>query len=191
MIFVNVADGGGWFYIGGMEKATQQYLLGVAKAAIMGGAVSEACDDPVLREKRGVFVTLSEEGGLRGCIGNIMPEYPLGEAVMRNARAAAFEDSRFEPVREDEFEVLEIEISVLSVPVRVAYEGEEDLIEKVRGKGVVIELDGHVATYLPQVWEELPEPVQFLSSLCMKAGLEAGEWKRGELEVKVYEVEKF
>ncbi|MFC1810145.1 AmmeMemoRadiSam system protein A [Patescibacteria group bacterium] len=138
------------------------------------------------KEKRGVFVTLEIEGNLRGCIGNIEPVYPLWEAVQRNAHEAAFGDPRFPSLTVDEFEDIDIEISVLTLP-------EKSTVDKIRPgmDGVVIQQGVYKATYLPQVWEDIPDKEQFLSSLCMKAGLGPDTWKNEEIEVFTYQVEKF
>ena len=195
-----------------MDEKIQKYLLGLAHKTIAGelgveledpmeggsdgdgeGGVSERPEDVILDEKRGVFVTLKLDGSLRGCIGNIMPIYPLEEAVKRNAVNAAFDDPRFEPLRGEEFEHVEIEISVLSVPEKLEYESAGDLVEKLRPKidGVILKKEHYEATYLPQVWEEVPDPEMFLGSLCMKAGMPVDEWKKGALEVMVYQAEVF
>lgn len=181
-----------------MKEEVQKYLHSVAKKAIAEELGRDAenvsrPDDSVLDEKRGVFVTLEMEGKLRGCIGNIMPIYSLEEAVKRNAMNAAFDDPRFEPVSVGEFEDLDIEISVLSVPEKLEYDGMEDLLSKLEMgvDGVVLEKGTYSATYLPQVWDEIKDKETFLSSLCMKAGMPPEEWKKGEIEVSTYKVEKF
>lgn len=143
-------------------------------------------EEPEFREKRGVFVTLEIEGELRGCIGNIEPVHPLWQAVQRNAHEAAFGDPRFPALTEDEFEKLDIEISILTVPEKTSVEQIEPSID-----GVVVEQGGYKATYLPQVWDDIPEKEQFLSSLCLKAGLEPEAWKDDETVVYTYQVEKF
>lgn len=143
-------------------------------------------EDEIFKQDRGVFVTLEIEGNLRGCIGNIEPRYPLWEAVKRNAHEAAFGDPRFPALTADEFKNLDIEISVLTVP-------EKSNVDKIRPgtDGVVIQQGVYKATYLPQVWEDIPDKDKFLSSLCLKAGLGPDTWKEEEIEVFTYEVEKF
>lgn len=149
--------------------------------------------DPFYHKERGVFVTLNLDGRLRGCIGNTDPIYPLYEGVMKNAHDAAFGDPRFSPLEVDEFDDLNIEISVLTVPQKVKYSSAKDLLDKLRpGKdGVVIEKERNKATYLPQVWDDIKDKEDFLSSLCMKAGLNPDEWMQGDCDVYKYEVEKF
>jgi hypothetical protein len=155
--------------------------------------VEKEFSDPFFHEKRGVFVTLKMNDELRGCIGNIEPVYPLYKAVMANAREAAFSDPRFYPVTREELNELRIEISVLSVLEKIEYSFADDLLEKLRPEkdGILIEKGAYKSTYLPQVWDEIKDGEIFLSSLCMKAGLPADEWKKGRLNVYRYEVEKF
>lgn len=179
-----------------MKKEIQDYLLAVARNAIAGELGKEEVkveipDAEVLREKRGVFVTLESDGRLRGCIGNITPVYPLEEAVQKNAVSAAFGDPRFAPLSAEEFSDIEIEVSVLTVPEKLEYKGADDLLKKltVGEDGVVLKKGYYEATYLPQVWDEIKEKETFLGSLCMKAGMPVDEWKKGELEILTYRVE--
>lgn len=184
-----------------MQKEIQKYLLELVR-----NTIAEALELPVkklerpkivetkvLDEMRGAFVTLEIFHTLRGCIGNIMPVYPLEEAIKRNAIHAAFDDPRFQPLDASEFKDIEIEISVLSVPKKLDYKNADDLLKKLEPlrDGVVIEKGYCNATYLPQVWEDLSDKKQFLSSLCMKAGLPPDEWQKGELEVLTYQAEVF
>lgn len=149
--------------------------------------------EKIFQEKRGVFVTLEIFKNLRGCIGNIEPVYPLYEAVIRNAHEAAFDDPRFNSLTKEEFRDIEIEISVLTVPQQLEYSTFEDLLKKIRpGKdGIILGKGFFKATYLPQVWDDLPQKEQFLSSLAMKAGLDPDIWKNEKVDISVYEVEKF
>jgi uncharacterized protein len=149
---------------------------------------------PEFLEKKGVFVTLTIKDSLRGCIGSIMPVKSLYLDVIDNAVNAAFRDPRFGPLTDDEFNILEIEISVLSVPRELEYENAEDLLKKLKTHidGVILSKGPYYkATYLPQVWEDLKDKEAFLSSLCVKAGLPSDEWKKGKLKVETYQVEKF
>ncbi len=150
-------------------------------------------DAPELRAERGTFVTLTRNGMLRGCIGNIIPRGSIIESVKRNAINAAFRDFRFPPLTRDELKDIHIEVSILTLPEKLEYSDARDLLSKLRPKvhGVIIEKDGASATFLPQVWDQLPEPEEFLSRLCMKAGLPANEWKSGTLKVETYEVQYF
>jgi hypothetical protein len=150
-------------------------------------------DFEILKEKRGAFVTLELNGNLRGCIGNIYAIYPLETAIYKNSLSAAFDDPRFAPLAKDEFKNVKIEISVLTVPKKIKYKSAKEFLEKLTPlkDGVVIEKGYYSATYLPQVWEDLQNKEQFLSSLCIKAGLPSDEWKKGELEVFTYQAEVF
>jgi AmmeMemoRadiSam system protein A len=133
---------------------------------------------PFLEEKRACFVTLKMKNrprgsNLRGCIGSILPYRPLIDDVVANAKAAAFEDPRFSPLTPEEFDLIKIEVSVLTIPQKLEYEDKEDLATKIRPgvDGVILQLANHQATFLPSVWEELPVFELFFAHLCMKAGL--------------------
>jgi AmmeMemoRadiSam system protein B/AmmeMemoRadiSam system protein A len=145
------------------------------------------------RESRGCFVTLTEAGALRGCIGHIFPQESLYRAIQDNARSAALEDPRFRPVQPGELNQLEIEISVLTEPKPLPFTSPEDLLAKLQpGKdGVVLKLDGRGATYLPQVWEQLPDKVEFLNHLSEKGGGAPGDWRKPGTSVLIYHVEAF
>jgi AmmeMemoRadiSam system protein B/AmmeMemoRadiSam system protein A len=146
-----------------------------------------------LREPRACFVTLNKEGQLRGCIGSIFPREPLGRAVVGRARSAATEDSRFPRVKPEELEQLEIEVSVLTVPGRLEFESPDDLLRKLRPEvdGVVLRLGRRQATYLPQVWEKIPDAETFLTHLSEKAGLWPDAWKSPNAMILVYQVQAF
>ncbi len=178
----------------------KQYLLALARQAIgyyldtgkileekEGGVLSER-----LKEKLACFVTLTMGGQLRGCIGHILPIQGLYKDVIENAVSAAFEDPRFNPVALDELGKIKIEISVLTVPAPFEFSTPEQLLKKLRPKidGVILKRGRQQATFLPQVWEELSNPKEFLGHLCLKAGLEAECW-RGNLEVETYQAEAF
>jgi AmmeMemoRadiSam system protein A len=145
------------------------------------------------RDLRGCFVTLTEAGALRGCIGHIFPQESLYRAIQDNARSAALEDPRFRPVQPGELNQVEIEISVLTEPKPLPFTSPEDLLAKLQpGKdGVVLKLDGRGATYLPQVWEQLPDKVEFLNHLSEKAGCAPGDWRKPGTTVLIYHVEAF
>ncbi|MCJ7693856.1 MAG: AmmeMemoRadiSam system protein A [Anaerolineaceae bacterium] len=139
------------------------------------------------------FVTLTIKGELRGCIGALEAYQPLALDVQDHAIAAALMDSRFLQVSANELEDIKIEISWLSEPEELIYEGPEKLIEGLHpGVDGVILKDGQKrATFLPQVWEKLPDPVDFLGHLCMKMGSSPDLWQKRLLEVKTYQVEEF
>jgi AmmeMemoRadiSam system protein A len=132
------------------------------------------------------------EGELRGCVGTLQPRRRLGEDVRANALAAAFDDPRFPPLARIEYDALEVEVSVLSAPTPIVVDGERELHAQLRPglDGVTLQWGVHRATFLPQVWEHLPDPREFLAHLKRKAGLPLDFWSR-DLEVWRYTVEKF
>jgi uncharacterized protein len=148
---------------------------------------------PQLKEQGASFVTLTINGYLRGCVGALEPYQSLAEDVREHAIAAAFEDYRFPPLQPNELENLEIEISYLTRPENLQYNDAQDLLDKLRPDidGVVIKDGMRRATFLPQVWEKIPEPEEFLEQLCMKMGAPADLWRRKKLEVLTYQVEEF
>jgi hypothetical protein len=178
----------------------RKFLLDLArktlKSVTAGGGLPKPKADAVparLKEAKGCFVTLTKNGQLRGCIGNILPAGPLYEAVMENAQNAARRDFRFAPVTPDELDKIHIEISVLTEPQPLEFKSPEDLLNKLQPQkdGVVLKIGLRSATFLPQVWEQLPDKVQFLSHLAQKAGCEPGAWRGKDVSVSVYQVEAF
>jgi len=154
-------------------------LVGLARRAI-GTALGfdlppEGPPESWLRELRASFVTLELEGRLRGCIGTLEARRPLGEDIIANARAAALQDPRFAPLSREEFERIEIEVSLLSAPKRIVFEDHVDLIGQLKPgeDGIILDSDGRRATFLPQVWENLPDAEQFIAQLKQKAGIPA------------------
>ncbi|HEY5955006.1 MAG TPA: AmmeMemoRadiSam system protein A [Polyangiaceae bacterium] len=146
-----------------------------------------------LFERSGNFVTLTKRGQLRGCIGNIFPDAPLANAVATNAYRAALNDSRFPPVTPDELASIEIELSVLSAPQPLSFDSAEDLLRKLHPHrdGVVLRRGTQRSTFLPQVWEKLPSPVEFLDQLAAKAGMPQNAWRQVGTEILIYHVEAF
>jgi AmmeMemoRadiSam system protein A len=147
---------------------------------------------PRLSKPGASFVTLTQGGKLRGCIGTLDSYQPLVQDVYEHARAAALEDYRFLPVKSDEVDKLSIEISCLSEPEPFIYNEPEELIAKLRPgiDGVVIRDGLRRATFLPQVWVKIPNPEMFLSNLCLKLGGPEDLWKSTKLEVSIYQVEE-
>jgi len=135
-------------------------------------------------QKYGVFVTLKVDGNLRGCIGRLDHEWPVWRKVPELARAAAFEDNRFEPLSLNEMNGLDIEVTLLDEPVEV-----NELSEVVIGRdGLIVEKGFYKGLLLPQVATEYGWGVEeFLSHTCLKAGLDADEWKRGKVRVYRFE----
>jgi hypothetical protein len=148
--------------------------------------------DPVLGEPGASFVTLrSASGDLLGCIGSLSARQPLVADVAEHAFDAAFRDPRFPPMTRDRARGMVIDISVLSPTRPFPCSGYDDLLRRVPvGRGVVVEAGRRRATFLPAVWEQLPEPRAFLSALWRKAGLAPGEWPAGT-EIEVYDSEEF
>lgn len=146
-----------------------------------------------LREPGASFVTLTRRGELRGCIGALEPYQPLAEDVREHAVAAALEDYRFPPVRPEELPEIEIEISRLTRPKPLHYSHPEELLRSLhpRVDGVILRDGFHRATFLPQVWDKIPQPEEFLSHLCMKMGAPPDLWRLKKLDVQVYQVEEF
>ncbi len=138
------------------------------------------------------FVTLRMAGELRGCIGSLAPRRALREDVRANARAAAFDDPRFDPLTADEYERIDVEVSVLSAATPLPVASESDLHARLRPgvDGLVLELGSRRSTFLPQVWESLPRPRDFVDELKRKAGLPRDFWA-AELRFSRYTVEKF
>lgn len=166
----------------------------------LGVALTEQSDDdallqhPVFNEKRGTFVTLKTRGNdLRGCIGSLAASESIREGVRRNALNAAFNDPRFEPVNKEEFPDLSFEISLLTEPAPLVYSDTEDLVAKLRPgvDGVILRKGARSATFLPQVWDQLPRTEDFLSHLCSKAFLPADSWRTEKLEIMTYQVQHF
>lgn len=141
-----------------------------------------------LKQKRAAFVTLTQNGNLRGCIGSLEPEIPLYQEIIDRAFSAAFQDPRFLPLSKEELPKTKISISILTIPKPLEFKNQQELLEKLVPKrdGVVLKKGFNSATYLPKVWEELPDKEDFLSSLCQKAGLDANAWKNN-LEVQTYQ----
>ncbi len=149
--------------------------------------------DTSFQARCGTFVTLKLKGRLRGCIGNLSAADPLVESVRRNAINAAFHDPRFAPLTEKELGQIEIEVSVLTEPQPLAFSDAQDLLRRLRPNvdGVILRQGHASATFLPQVWEQLPQKEEFLGHLCLKAGLPRDAWKHGRIDVSTYQVQYF
>jgi AmmeMemoRadiSam system protein A len=172
------------------RKTIQEALLEKKKSE---RSPSPALESPRYLEKRGTFVTLTIDGALRGCIGHIIPQESLIEGVRINAINAAFHDPRFRPLSNNEFPRVKIEVSILTEPAPLSFSDANDLVMKLRPgiDGVIIKKSFHQATFLPQVWEQLPDKSSFLSHLCMKAGLDGDAWKKERIDVYIYQVQAF
>ncbi len=155
--------------------------------------ISDALKDKKFMEHQGTFVTLNKNGQLRGCIGNLTATESVLDGIKRNAVNAAFHDHRFPPLALEELDEVSIEVSILTDPKPLEYEDGADLSSKLQPKkdGVIINKGAARATFLPQVWEQLPEPEEFLNHLCMKAGLPGDAWQIMKLGVLTYQVQYF
>lgn len=175
-------------------------LRGVVLVAIAREVIDNAIDPPAqyeweepwLRERAACFVTLRLEDELRGCIGSVDAHRALGDDVAHNAHAAAYRDPRFPPVHAPERERLQVEVSVLSPRCPIAVADESEALAHLRPgvDGLFIEFQEFRATFLPQVWENLPNPLDFLTELRRKARLPARFW-HPELKLSRYTVEKY
>lgn len=180
-----------------LEKQT---LLRLAREAMESGvrgqslpSLDKASLTPTLLEQGASFVTLTVHGDLRGCIGALEAYQPLVDDVREHAVAAALEDPRFPQVREDELGRIHIEVSRLTPPVPLEYSDSQDLLAKLRPNvdGVILKSDFRRATFLPQVWEKLPDVEEFLDHLCAKMGARSNLWRTTKLQVYIYQVEEF
>ncbi|MBW2088119.1 MAG: AmmeMemoRadiSam system protein B [Deltaproteobacteria bacterium] len=153
----------------------------------------DAMADIAFQDHRGTFVTLTINKQLRGCIGNLDATESILAGIKRNAVNAAFHDPRFPALKANELDRVDIEVSILTQPQRLEYGDSKDLLSKLRVHvdGVILSKGTSSATFLPQVWEQLPRPDQFLSHLCMKAGLPADDWKKSRLDILTYQVQYF
>ena len=170
-------------------------LIAVARHAIaeeLRTALTAPITDGALRAPGATFVTLFCSGELRGCIGSLKATRPVGIDVRENALAAAFRDPRFAPLTAIEFDTTSIEISLLSRAESVCFGAEAELWSRLRPgvDGVTLELGDHRATFLPQVWDSLPEPREFLAALKDKARLPVDFWSP-RLNVSLYQVTKW
>ncbi|MGH8727141.1 MAG: AmmeMemoRadiSam system protein A [Burkholderiales bacterium] len=170
-------------------------LLALARSAIaraLGLPYTRTSRAPWLLKPGASFVTLMREGELRGCVGTVLARRSLLSDVRRNAVAASTRDPRFTPLTRDEYEMISIEVSLLSALEAILCRDESDALARLRPKidGVFLEHEGKRATFLPQVWEALPEPVEFLAQLKAKAFLPPGFWSN-DLRLWRYTVRKW
>ncbi len=183
-----------------LSREEEMALLDLAREAVayaVRGETAPVADLSTLpqrlRERGASFVTLlGSQGELRGCIGTVEAHAPLAYDVQRNAVSSALRDPRFPPVGPEELDGLQIELSILSPPQRLDFDGPGDLLAKIRPgiDGLIIEKEWYRATLLPSVWEKIPDPVQFLSTICLKAGLPEDAWRHPGLTVNVYQADK-
>lgn len=165
-----------------IENFYSKYIINLAKASILAAINGEEfipeSIPPVLSQYGASFVTLKLNGELRGCIGSVYPTKPLVLDIIDNARNAAFQDFRFEPLTMAEFNKIEVEVSLLSEIKRIQYKDERDLLSKIYPHGIILAERDRRAVYLPVVWEQLPDREVFLNSLKEKAGFPADYFSR-------------
>lgn len=178
-----------------MSTEQGKVLLPIARAAIENAlGVSRTVDEsaPWLAEHGACFVTLTQNGALRGCIGSLQAHRPLLDDVKSNAVSAAFHDPRFMPMRLDELGFTRVEISLLSPAEAMIFQSEEHALAQLRPgvDGVIFEFGRYRSTFLPQVWDQLPQPRQFMAHLKRKAGLPDEFWA-DEIRLSRYSVNKY
>jgi hypothetical protein len=185
---------------GELTQAQGQALLKLARSTIakmlekpFESPSDKILKDKELQEKKGTFVTLNIHGQLRGCIGSLVGQTSLVKGVADNAINAAFHDPRFSPLSAEEYNNIHVEVSVLTEPQPLEYTDTNDLINKLKPKihGVILRKGYSSATFLPQVWDQLPTHEVFLSHLCLKAGLPGDTWQKDHLDIQTYTVQYF
>ncbi|RME52130.1 AmmeMemoRadiSam system protein A [Candidatus Woesearchaeota archaeon] len=182
-----------------LTQEEKRWLLTLARTTITNVCKGEPAPRPSNPPQKTTlpgasFVTLTKNGTLRGCIGTLHPYRPLFEDVAANAAAAATLDPRFPPVTPEELDDVTIEISLLTTPQPLAFSSPDELLSILEKEkpGVILSDKGRSATFLPQVWEQLPQPEAFLAHLCLKAGLPPDDWRTSKtVHVKTYHVQKW
>ncbi len=181
-----------------LDNQNRLNLLRLARAVLENELLGTTHDlnkfnNPDLENKRGVFVTLQKEGELRGCIGRIEAEDSIYQNVLELSKSAAFKDHRFQPLKKQELQHLNIEVSILTVPEEVL--GKTSLLKVYKLRpfvdGVILEVGNARATFLPQVWDSLPEHEEFMTQLCKKAHLDPDYWLSGPINLQSYQVQHF
>ncbi|MGB9695912.1 MAG: AmmeMemoRadiSam system protein B [Ignavibacteria bacterium] len=184
------------FYVNDMSYFTEsdrRYMEKLAKEAVevyirRGKKID--IDNPPENLKRNLacFVTIKDKNNLRGCIGTTQAVSQLYKGIIDNAICAATRDWRFEPVKEYELPDLKYEVSVLSEPREYTFLNTSEMLKTIIGKGVIIEKGINKAVYLPQVWEHFTKPEDFITSLCLKAGLKGDEWRLKGIKYYLFEL---
>ena len=188
------------FYEPGIGEHEQKVLLELARQTLeytlknnRMPMLDKESFSPSISKVQGCFVTLNKNDQLRGCIGHIIPQEPLYKCVFENSINAALYDRRFLSVTYDELKDIEIEISVLTVPQELKFSDTQDLLNKLRllVDGVVLEYQGRSSTFLPQVWEQIPDKEDFLTNLCIKQGSMPDCWKEQDVKIETYQAQVF
>jgi AmmeMemoRadiSam system protein A len=178
----------------------QRSLLAVAREAIVAASANRSSPQPdlqslppALARPTACFVTIRSGDTLRGCTGTLVAERPLALDVWRCAIQTATSDPRFDPIRTDELDVIEIEVSVLTQPQALQVDDPAGLPELIRPgvDGLTLYHGARRATFLPQVWERIQEPVNFLDMLCRKMGLSEGAWRLPGMTAEIYQTFSF
>jgi AmmeMemoRadiSam system protein A len=183
-----------------LTDGEKQILLRLAREALEHGVrgmklppLDKKTLTPSLLENGASFVTLTINHELRGCIGALEAYQPLVDDVREHAIAAALQDPRFPPVGESELKRIHVEVSRLTAPQPLEYSSSDDLIARLNPHvdGVILKDGYRRATFLPQVWDQIPDPVDFLNHLCAKMGSPRNLWRSTKLQVYIYHVEEF
>ncbi len=174
---------------GDLSAEVTSFLLKLARESLEAGVTGRPPPQPsnppeTTKNRRGCFVTLTMAGRLRGCIGYIEGIKPLYEAVIDNAKNAALSDPRFPSVTPAELPRIRVEVSVLTPPVPLDYKDPQDLLDKLvpNQDGIILTKGFHQSTFLPQVWDQIPDKVQFLEELSLKGGMPADGWKTASVK---------
>lgn len=182
-----------------LSNEEQQVCLHVARESIRHGLekgnalhINTSDYSAKLQQHAASFVTLHKHGELRGCIGALEAYQPLINDISEHAFAAAFQDPRFPRLEENEYNDIEVDISVIGLPETIIFESEEDLLKKIRPDidGLILEFGYNRGTFLPSVWEQLPDKKEFLEHLKMKAGLPM-HWWDNKVKISRYETFSF
>ena len=182
-----------------LTEKDKAFLVRLARSVIeeaLGAGQKEPLPEDIsaaVMKKGGCFVTLHKHGALRGCIGTIEPMQSVVKSVEENAFNAAFKDPRFSPLDIRELPDIELEISLLTVPRKLTYKDPEDLKSQLKPgiHGVILSREWRRSTFLPQVWDQLPDTELFLRHLCEKAGMRGNCWRDPKTEIEVYEAVYF
>ena len=176
-----------------LARTTIGSRLGIKGDLQHQSEIMEELKDKIFDLNMGTFVTIHLNKKLRGCIGTLESTESVKKGIMQNSISAAFDDPRFPHLTLEEFYKCHLEVSILSKPIKLQYSDSAELLSKLEPgvHGVIIKKEGVRATFLPQVWQQLPDKSTFLSNLCRKAGLHENEWKIGNLEVMIYKVQYF
>ncbi len=170
-------------------------LLALARNAISNRLNLEpivAVNTPELQKNAATFVTLTQNGQLRGCIGSLQAYRPLQDDIRENACNAAFRDPRFKPLSAEELPITRVEVSLLTPAEAMQFNSEADALGQLRPNidGIIFSAGNRRSTFLPQVWEQLPKPADFMAHLKQKAGLPANYWGR-DVKLERYTVKKW